>query len=96
MGERDGIRIRRASADDVEFMLEVVTHEEVQPFLGVRAAFDRDRLLAELERQEQEPQAFGRFVIEVDVDGEWNRAGTMGFAKRLRRIRRAPLLWAPR
>jgi RimJ/RimL family protein N-acetyltransferase len=80
--ERDGIRIRRATADDVEFMLEVVTHEDVQPFLGARAAFDRDRLLDELERQEREPNAFGRFVIEVHDDGEWRRAGTLGFEQR--------------
>jgi len=80
--EGDGIRVRRATQVDVDFMLEVVTHEDVQPFLGARAAFDRDRLCEELERQDREPEAFGRFVIEVRADGEWRRAGTMGFERK--------------
>ena len=69
------VSIRRARADDVDFLLELVTHEDVQPFLGGRAAFDRDALLGEIERSEREPQSFGRFVIEVH--GE--RAGSLGF-----------------
>ena len=77
----EDVRIRRATGDDIAFMLEVVTHEDVQPFLGARAAFDEARLAAELERQEREPEAFGRFVIEVRDDGEWRRAGTMGFER---------------
>ncbi len=81
MIEGDGIRIRRATRDDVDFMLEVVTHEDVQPFLGARAAFSRERLREELQRQEREPEAYGRFVIEVLADGEWRRAGTMGFER---------------
>jgi len=79
--ERDDIRIRRATVGDVDFMLEVVTHEDVQPFLRARAAFDSERLREELERQEREPEAFGRFVIEVDAEGEWRRAGTLGFER---------------
>lgn len=75
------VRIRRATADDIPFMLEVVTHEDVQPFLGARAAFDEARLAAELERQEREPEAFGRFLIEVRDGDEWRRAGTMGFER---------------
>jgi RimJ/RimL family protein N-acetyltransferase len=77
--EGDGIRIRRATPTDVDFMLEIVTHEDVQPFLGARAAFSRERLQEELERQKREPEAYGRFVIEVVADGEWRRAGTLGF-----------------
>jgi RimJ/RimL family protein N-acetyltransferase len=69
------ISFRRALPDDVDFLLGLVTHEEVEPFLGGRAAYDRDALLAEVERSEHEPQAFGRFVIEAD--GE--RVGSMGF-----------------
>ena len=76
----EDVRIRRATAADIGFMLEVVTHEEVRPFLGARAAFDEARLAGELERQELEPEAFGRFVIEVR-DGEWHRAGTLGFER---------------
>ncbi len=76
------VRIRRATRDDVAFMLEVVTHDDVQPFLGARAAFDEARLLDELERQDREPDAFGRFLIEVRDEGEWRRAGTMGFERK--------------
>ncbi|MDX6542155.1 MAG: hypothetical protein QOI71_3765 [Gaiellales bacterium] len=77
----DDVRFRRANADDVAFMLELVTHEDVEPFLGVRAALDHARLAEELARQEREPETFGRFVIEVRRDGAWQRAGTMGFER---------------
>jgi RimJ/RimL family protein N-acetyltransferase len=69
------VSIRRARPDDVDFLLELVTHEDVQPFLGGRAAFDREALRAEIERSEREPQTYGRYVIECD--GE--RAGSLGF-----------------
>ena len=69
------ISFRRARPDDVDFLLALVTHEEVRPFLGGRAAFDREALLAEIVRSEHDPGCFGRFVIEVDGD----RAGSMGF-----------------
>jgi RimJ/RimL family protein N-acetyltransferase len=81
MTREEDVRIRRASGDDIPFMLEVVTHEDVQPFLGARAAFDEARLADELERQEREPDAFGRFLIEVRDGDEWRRAGTMGFER---------------
>jgi len=73
------VRIRRAKPDDVEFLLELVNHEDVEPFMSVRRPRDRDGLLEEIERSEREPQEFGRFVIEVETGGEWQRAGTMGF-----------------
>jgi RimJ/RimL family protein N-acetyltransferase len=69
------VSIRRTRADDVDFLLELVTHEDVQPFLGGLAARDRDSLLAEIERSESEPQRYGRFVIECD--GEL--CGSLGF-----------------
>lgn len=79
MIQDEDVRIRRATGDDIPFMLEVVTHEDVRPFLGARGAFDAVRLAAELERQEREPEAFGRFVIEVRDGDAWHNAGTMGF-----------------
>jgi RimJ/RimL family protein N-acetyltransferase len=69
------VALRRARLDDVEFLLELVTDEDVRPFLGARTADDRDGLREEIERSETEPGSFGRFVI--DVDGEV--AGSMGF-----------------
>lgn len=81
------ISIRRARADDVDFLHELVNLEGVEPFLGGRAALDRDSLLREIERSEAEPQEFGRFVIEAD--GE--RAGAMGFEVENRRSQIAKL-----
>jgi RimJ/RimL family protein N-acetyltransferase len=89
--EGEGIRLRRAARDDVPFLLEVLTDEDVQPFLGRGGRFDEAELLADLERQEREPDAFGRFVIEVVDQGGWRKAGTLGFERVNRRSRIAQL-----
>ena len=91
MIERDGVRVRRATLDDVDFMLEVFTHEDVQAYLAAGGAFDREGLRVELERQDHEPSEFGRFVIEVREGGDWRRAGTMGFKRVNKRSRIAHL-----
>jgi RimJ/RimL family protein N-acetyltransferase len=77
----NGIRVRRASREDLDFMLEVFADDDVRPYLATGGAFDRNALLAEFERQEREPEAFGRFVIEVGDAEEWHPAGTMGFER---------------
>jgi RimJ/RimL family protein N-acetyltransferase len=77
--EGDGIRLRRANSDDVEFFVELATHEDVQPFLSARRATEPSEILAEIQRSERETDEFGRFVVEVSADGEWRRAGAMGF-----------------
>jgi RimJ/RimL family protein N-acetyltransferase len=89
--EADGIRIRRAIRADIPFLLEVVTDGDVQPFLGGGGAFDNSGLEEELARQDLEPDAFGRFVIEVLEDGDWVPAGTMGFHRVNQRSRIARL-----
>jgi RimJ/RimL family protein N-acetyltransferase len=89
--EGDGIRVRRATRDDLDFMLEVFTHEDVRPFLAAGGTFDREALLGDLENQEREPSAFGRFLIEVRDGDEWRRAGTMGFKRVNERSRIAQL-----
>jgi RimJ/RimL family protein N-acetyltransferase len=81
------VSIRRARPDDVDFLVELVTHEEVEPFLAAVRARERGELSAEIERSQAEPEAFGLFVIEVD--GE--RAGTMRFERSNRRSRIADL-----
>jgi RimJ/RimL family protein N-acetyltransferase len=85
------VRIRRAEPVDVDFLLGLMTHEDVDPYLAVVRARDRDGLLQEIERSQQQPQDYGRFVIEVDEGGEWRRAGVMGFELRNRRSRIAHL-----
>jgi RimJ/RimL family protein N-acetyltransferase len=81
------VEIRRARPDDADFLVELFADEEVEPFLSVVRARDREGLLAEIERSENEPKDFGRFVIEVD--GEL--AGAMGFEVANRRSRIANL-----
>jgi aminoglycoside 6'-N-acetyltransferase len=73
--------------DDLGFLVELVNHEDVQPFLGGRAARDRDAIAAEIERSQGDPTSYGRFVIEVDGV----RAGTIGFEVENRRSRIAHL-----
>ncbi|HEY3183639.1 MAG TPA: GNAT family N-acetyltransferase [Gaiellaceae bacterium] len=69
------IAIRRATPDDADFVVDLLNHDEVDPFLGPRRPRDRAGVLDEIERSQREPDSFGRMIIEVD--GE--RAGTMGF-----------------
>ena len=81
------VSIRRARADDVEFIVELVTHEDVEPFLAAVGVKEPSEILAEIERSEREPEAFGVFVIEVDGV----RGGTMRFELSNRRSRIAHL-----
>jgi RimJ/RimL family protein N-acetyltransferase len=81
------ITIRRARADDVAFLVELVSHEEVEPFLGAVSAREAGEAAAEVARSEREPHDFGRFLIEV----EGERAGLMGFELSNRRSRIAQL-----
>jgi RimJ/RimL family protein N-acetyltransferase len=81
------VGIRRAGRDDVDFLVEVLNHDDVRPFLAAGAALDRDELLAELERQEGEPDASGRFIVEADG----SPAGTLAFERTNRRSRIAHL-----
>jgi RimJ/RimL family protein N-acetyltransferase len=81
------VSIRRAGRDDADFLVELVTHEDVEPFLAAVRAKGRDEILAEIERSEAEPEAFGVFVVEVN--GE--RAGTMRFSRSNARSRIADL-----
>jgi RimJ/RimL family protein N-acetyltransferase len=81
------VSIRRAVPDDVDYLVELFTHEDVEPFLAVIRAKDRGAVLAEVERSEQAPDEFGVFVIEV----EGERAGTMHFERVNQRSRIAQL-----
>jgi RimJ/RimL family protein N-acetyltransferase len=81
------VSVRRATADDADFLAELVTHEKVEPYLAASRARGREEIVAEIERSEAEPDAFGLFVVEVD--GE--RAGTMHFQRANMRSRIASL-----
>lgn len=85
--EGEGFQLRRAVAADVDFLVSLATHAEVQPFLAAVSARTADEFREELGHAEREPEHFGRFVIEVD--GE--RAGAMAFSVANRRSRIAHL-----
>jgi RimJ/RimL family protein N-acetyltransferase len=91
MIEAEGVRLRRATPDDLEFLLRLLADAEVEPYLSVASARDRSSLLEEIERSEREPEDFGRFVIETAQGGDWERGGTLRFELRNRRNRIASL-----
>jgi RimJ/RimL family protein N-acetyltransferase len=93
MIEADGLRLRlrRAEPDDADFLLELQTHEDVEPYLSVTRPRDRDGVLAEIERSQRQPQDFGRFVVDVEDGDTWKRAGVLGFEVGNRRSRIANL-----
>ena len=69
------VELRRAEPPDTDFLFELLGDDEVRPFLGPRTAASREEVLAEVERSLAEPEAFGRFVIELDGEP----AGALGF-----------------
>jgi RimJ/RimL family protein N-acetyltransferase len=83
----DGFALRRATLDDLEFMAQLASHEDVQPFMAAVSARDPDTLAEEVKRSQAESERFARFVVEVD--GE--RAGLMAFEAVNRRSRIAEL-----
>jgi RimJ/RimL family protein N-acetyltransferase len=90
----DLVRLRRAEPEDADFLLELTTHADVEPYLAGSRPRDREGVLEEIERSAREPEEFGRFVVEIagaDASGEWRRAGAMGFELANRRSRIAHL-----
>jgi RimJ/RimL family protein N-acetyltransferase len=81
------VTIRRARPDDANFLVELLTHEEVEPYLSAVRANDRESVLAGIERSQREPAEFGVFLIEVDGQP----AGMMEFERVNRRSRIAHL-----
>ncbi|HEY7602847.1 MAG TPA: GNAT family N-acetyltransferase [Gaiellaceae bacterium] len=67
--------IRRAEPADLDFVVELLAHEEVEPFLSVHRGRDREDVLERIERSQREPASTGVFVIE---DGG-RSAGVMEF-----------------
>ena len=69
------IELRRARREDADFLHDLITDDDTRQFLGGASGETRDDVLAEIDRSESEPAAFGWFVIESD--GE--RAGCVAF-----------------
>ena len=75
----DSLRLRRATTYDVDYLLALQAEADVAPFLSAGRADTREELLAEVERSLAEPEAFGRFLIEIPFEQEWRVAGAIGF-----------------
>ena len=89
--EGDGLRLRRATEDDVEFVVGLLNEEETAPFLAASRSRDREGVVEDVKASTEEPGDSGLFVIEVpDRDG-WARAGMMEFSLENRRSRIARL-----
>jgi RimJ/RimL family protein N-acetyltransferase len=71
------VAIRRAEPRDVPFLAALAVDVEIEPFLSGRAARDEESIGDEVERSSREPEAFGRFMIEVDG----RPAGMLGFTR---------------
>lgn len=69
------IELRRAAPGDADWLVELYSTGDIDAALSPRQARDRDSLLAEIERSNAEPGAFGLIIIEC----EGERAGAMAF-----------------
>jgi RimJ/RimL family protein N-acetyltransferase len=81
------VRLRPATPADVPFLASLVTHDDVEPFLAVVRPRNEKEIRFEVERALARPDELGRFVIEVEADGEWRPAGAVGFDLANRRSR---------
>jgi RimJ/RimL family protein N-acetyltransferase len=69
------VSLRRANENDVAFLVELLTNDDVQPFLAAARPRGRSELLELIGRSQREPEHFGVFVIEHDGEP----AGTVEF-----------------
>jgi RimJ/RimL family protein N-acetyltransferase len=69
------VKLRRATRADADFLVDLLTHEEVEPYLSAISAKDRESIVAAIERSEQDPEKYGQFIVEVDG----RPAGTLRF-----------------
>ena len=77
------VTVRRAIPEDVPFLLGLVTHEDVAPYLAAVRASSAEEVAAEVARSLAEPDDFG--VMVFGVEGE--RAGTATWEQVNRRSR---------
>ena len=87
--EGAGVRLRRARAEDADFVASLAVHDDVEPFMSAAAARDLESVVRLIEASEAEPLEQGVFVIEADRDPE--AAGVVMFEAANRRSRIAHL-----
>jgi RimJ/RimL family protein N-acetyltransferase len=81
------VSIRRAGPGDLPFLVELLNHGEVEPYLAGARSRSEEELGAEVAESLADPEALGRMVIEVDGA----LAGTMEYSRVNRRSRIARL-----
>lgn len=81
------VTIRRATEEDVSFLTELVTDDEVAPYLAAVRPASADEIRALIEQAAADPEASGVYVIEADGEP----CGTMSFERVNRRSRIAGL-----
>jgi RimJ/RimL family protein N-acetyltransferase len=81
------VSIRRARPEDVDFLADLYTHADVEPFLAAVRPKDPHAVRELIEQSEADPDASGVFIVEMDG----RRAGTMSFTRANRRSRIADL-----
>jgi RimJ/RimL family protein N-acetyltransferase len=81
------VSIRRATEDDLEFIVGLLNDDDVEPFLAASMPRDADSVLEEIRASLNAPDEQGTFVIEAPE----GRAGMMEFSLSNRRSRIAHL-----
>jgi RimJ/RimL family protein N-acetyltransferase len=81
------LRIRRATEDDLDFLVSLLNEADVEPFLAASRPRDRESIVEEIRESQATPDEKGIFVIET-AEGP---AGTMAFTLANRRSRIARL-----
>ncbi len=66
-------------------------NEDVSPFMAVVAARDADAFLEEIERADEAPREYGRYVVEAGEGERFRPAGSIAFEVANRRSRIASL-----
>ena len=78
---------RPATAADVDFLARLYADEDVRPFLAAAGRYDAEAVRERIARHEDEPDAGGLLVFEVDG----KRAGAMAWERANERSRIAQL-----
>jgi RimJ/RimL family protein N-acetyltransferase len=87
----EGLRLRRATDADTDFVVGLLTDEGIEPFLAASRSRDSETVLGEIRSSQATPGDSGVFVIEVPDGDGWARAGMMEFSLANRRSRIANL-----
>jgi RimJ/RimL family protein N-acetyltransferase len=83
----DGFELRRATSADLDFIVELSAHEDVEPYMAAMSAREPEEILREIDLSTTEPAHYGRFVVEI----EGEPAGLMAFEVSSKRSRIANL-----